>query len=403
LYGKISKIVKADGSSLHYSYDAAGNRVYKLYEKADGTQDKTWYVRDAQGNVLAVYGSKSGEEQIRLKEQHLYGSSRLGILNVDKAVSDYSAGAYWLQKGNKRYELVNHLGNVLATISDKVVDSVIGGSVDHYEAEIVSAQDYYPFGMLQPDRQWRLGDYRYGFNGKENDNEVKGEGNQQDYGMRVYDPRLGRFLSVDPLTQEYPFYTPYQFAGNKPIRFIDIDGGEEGESPLFKLLVRPILKPVNDIWVAANFYDIRFKGWKQGRDETLGKVAGVLSQANTRLTLGAYVRSPESLGINEQYHDDFYAGSLAMAVIPGPVGSNGSVSPGLALASTGQTVVSEAANLKAIQRSSIVLSNASNFRSPNKGRHDGTKVRQKSVAKSENTVADQSVNFEEDAAAINAG
>ena len=41
-------------------------------------------------------------------------------------------------------------------------------------------------------------DYRYGFNGKENDDEVKGEGNQQDYGMRIYDPRLGRFLSVDP-------------------------------------------------------------------------------------------------------------------------------------------------------------------------------------------------------------
>lgn len=43
-------------------------------------------------------------------------------------------------------------------------------------------------------------DYRYGFNGKENDNDVKGiEGSQQDYGMRIYDPRLGRFLSVDPV------------------------------------------------------------------------------------------------------------------------------------------------------------------------------------------------------------
>ncbi|MEZ2442984.1 RHS repeat-associated core domain-containing protein [Chitinophaga sp. RCC_12] len=52
----------------------------------------------------------------------------------------------------------------------------------------------------------RLCCYRYGFNGKENDNEVKGEGNQQDYGMRIYDPRLGRFLSVDPLTKGYPHY-----------------------------------------------------------------------------------------------------------------------------------------------------------------------------------------------------
>ncbi len=70
------------------------------------------------------------------------------------------------------------------------------------------------------------GDYRYGFNGKENDNEVKGEGNQQDYGMRIYDPRLGRFLSVDPLQADYPELTPYQFASNTPIQAIDLDGLE---------------------------------------------------------------------------------------------------------------------------------------------------------------------------------
>jgi RHS repeat-associated protein len=68
--------------------------------------------------------------------------------------------------------------------------------------------------------------YRYGFNGKENDNEVKGEGNQQDYGMRIYDPRLGRFLSVDPITVKYPELTPYQFSSNRPIDGVDIDGLE---------------------------------------------------------------------------------------------------------------------------------------------------------------------------------
>ena len=71
------------------------------------------------------------------------------------------------------------------------------------------------------------GGYRYGFNGKENDNDVKGLGNQQDYGMRIYDPRLGKFLSVDPISKGYPWYTPYQFAGNKPIWAIDLDGLEE--------------------------------------------------------------------------------------------------------------------------------------------------------------------------------
>jgi len=68
--------------------------------------------------------------------------------------------------------------------------------------------------------------YRYGFNGKENDNEVKGSGNQQDYGMRIYDPRLGRFLSTDPLTKSYPMLTPFQYASNNLVWMIDLDGLE---------------------------------------------------------------------------------------------------------------------------------------------------------------------------------
>jgi hypothetical protein len=56
---------------------------------------------------------------------------------------------------------------------------------------------------------------------------VKGEGEQQDYGMRVYDPRIGKFLSVDPITKDFPWYTPYQFAGNTPIQAIDLDGAED--------------------------------------------------------------------------------------------------------------------------------------------------------------------------------
>ncbi|OMP75147.1 hypothetical protein BW716_31605 [[Flexibacter] sp. ATCC 35208] len=68
--------------------------------------------------------------------------------------------------------------------------------------------------------------YPYGFNGKENDNDVKGEGNEQDYGMRVYDPLAARFLSVDPITFQYPELTPYQFASDRPIDGIDQDGLE---------------------------------------------------------------------------------------------------------------------------------------------------------------------------------
>jgi RHS repeat-associated protein len=80
--------------------------------------------------------------------------------------------------------------------------------------------------MLMPGRSYSSDSYRFGFNGKENDNEVKGTGNQQDYGMRIYDPRAVRFLSVDPLTGKYPYLTPYAFAENDLIRCVDLDGKE---------------------------------------------------------------------------------------------------------------------------------------------------------------------------------
>ena len=63
--------------------------------------------------------------------------------------------------------------------------------------------------------------------GKENDKDFGTAGLTQDYGFRLYNPAIAKFLSVDPLSDSYPWYTPYQFAGNKPIEFIDRDGLEE--------------------------------------------------------------------------------------------------------------------------------------------------------------------------------
>lgn len=138
------------------------------------------------------------------------------------------SGSLIFVHSNKFFELPNDLGNVLVTITDKKIPIVIGSSISYYTADVVSANDYYPFGMTMPGRSYSASSssYRYGFNGKENDNEVKGEGNQQNYGMRIYDPRLGKFLSVDPLTKSYPELTPYQFASNTPIAAIDLDGLE---------------------------------------------------------------------------------------------------------------------------------------------------------------------------------
>ncbi|WP_394758692.1 RHS repeat-associated core domain-containing protein [Flavobacterium sp.] len=90
-----------------------------------------------------------------------------------------------------------------------------------------------PFGQLVPNRHGNSSSYRYGFNGKELDNELKGEGNSYDFGSRVHDPRIGRFLSLDPKMSEYSSMSPYCYAANNPIKFIDINGeGPGDEIPL---------------------------------------------------------------------------------------------------------------------------------------------------------------------------
>jgi len=93
---------------------------------------------------------------------------------------------------------------------------------------LASIKKYYPFGSVMPNRKngSALG-YRYGFNGKENDPESVGTNNgTQDYGMRIYNPSLGKFLSVDPISSKFPMLSPYQFASNTPIWAIDLDGLE---------------------------------------------------------------------------------------------------------------------------------------------------------------------------------
>ena len=240
-YGKISKIEKSDETKIFYTYDAAGNRISKVVAKTTGS-DTTWYVRDASGNVMSVYEAGNGKD-LTQSEVHLYGSSRLGIykphVNVKHIqardniyLSELASSGYMVNftRGKKLFELSNHLGNVLATVSDKKLGINLDsdGVSDYYVPEVVTAQDYYPFGMLQPGRSHNASShYRYGFNGKENDNEVKGDGNQQDYGLRIYDPRLGRFLSVDPLGSEYPWNSTYAFAENDVIRSIDVEGAEK--------------------------------------------------------------------------------------------------------------------------------------------------------------------------------
>ncbi len=75
-----------------------------------------------------------------------------------------------------------------------------------------------------PNRHHNTPDYRYGFNGMEMDDEIKGEGNSINYKFRMHDPRIGRFFAVDPKNKNYPNFSPYNFAANRPIDGIDLEG-----------------------------------------------------------------------------------------------------------------------------------------------------------------------------------
>ena len=80
--------------------------------------------------------------------------------------------------------------------------------------------------MLVPNRHGSTDDYRYGFQGQEKDDEIKGEGNSLNYTFRMHDPRVGRFFAIDPLSPRYPMLSPYHFSHNSPIATKEIEGLE---------------------------------------------------------------------------------------------------------------------------------------------------------------------------------
>ena len=101
---------------------------------------------------------------------------------------------------------------------------------DHHiklTANVLPVAYSYPYGMMMPDRDWSSeSSYRFGFNGKELSNDNSYQSNIYDYGFRLYISNLGRFLSNDPLANNFPLFTPYQFSGNTPIWATDLDGAE---------------------------------------------------------------------------------------------------------------------------------------------------------------------------------
>jgi RHS repeat-associated protein len=102
------------------------------------------------------------------------------------------------------------------------VDEGTDNTADYYQATVLSASDYYAFGMSMKERSWQSESYRYGFNGKEKDKDFGEE--TTDFGERLQNSKICRFFSPDKFKSKFPHQSPYVFAGNMPIAAIDVNG-----------------------------------------------------------------------------------------------------------------------------------------------------------------------------------
>ncbi len=254
---------------------SGGNRVakYVMDGQSPFAKHVTYYVRDASGNVMAVYEHDlETPESYHLAERHIYGSSRVGMI-TEKVEYEYVYGNQPSEAligtlsfeetvnfeleyniGEKQYELSNHLGNVLAVISDWKVPVISGASVVSYTSIVISSQDYSPFGVTLSGRSWSVG-YRYGFNGQEKDEEMGRE--IVSFTFRIYSAQLGRFLSCDPIGRNYPHNSYYAFAENRVIQCKDLEGLEK-----YSVTGRSFIptKVLDNPWFTLNFTAHSFAG-----------------------------------------------------------------------------------------------------------------------------------------------
>ncbi|NQY08370.1 MAG: hypothetical protein HRT71_02515 [Flavobacteriales bacterium] len=257
--GKVKSISRIAGSTdvnLEFVYDAMGNRIAKIVKPQGSTPNQwitTHYVRDASGNVMATYIDNESND-LQPQDYHVYGTKRVAIANKVDPIYDVQANVIEFTSGNKSFELTNHLGNVLATVSDLRIgfdaayeyvgdegthvfrqtasqtsyeSSADGtyttvapdGEISEYAAHIVSMQDYYPGGSAQPSRTFSASDYRYGFNGQEKVDEISGNGNHNTALYWEYDTRLMRRWNQDP--KPNPSISNYATFANNPIMYSD--------------------------------------------------------------------------------------------------------------------------------------------------------------------------------------
>jgi len=235
LSGKVRSVSRTTSSTrkpLSFAYGAGGQRILKTVSDPDldVTGSREHYIRDAQGNILATYRfSNAGSASLTLNDRPIYGSSRLGAFGEEKELHSLlnwdPADPVIVDQVDLNYELTDHLGNVCTVVTGRLLDGNGGGTLK--QPELVAAQRYEPFGSLLPGRNYSSGSYRHLFQGQEHNDEINGGvGLSYAFEYRMHDPRVGKFLSIDPLAFLFPWNSPYAFSENRVLDMVELEGLE---------------------------------------------------------------------------------------------------------------------------------------------------------------------------------
>ncbi|MDD2797384.1 MAG: hypothetical protein PHV20_02200 [Bacteroidales bacterium] len=233
-----SKVQFSNGNTAEYFYDAMGvkrNVVYKtaindLHIPIGDTQTSNNANNIGSVSQTAYCGSYIYEDKILRKVLTPEGYlNRIKYTKIDPVYKFKTNYDYWQYSCFEK----DHLGNTRVQLLAAVLP--VQGSKNYTVAQ---ATDYYPFGMEHenPDEAVQnpsgnvVNDYLY--NGKEMDR-MHGL-NMLDYGARWYDPAIGRWHILDAMAEGAYEYTPYRYAFNNPIRYIDPDGNFELDKATIK-------------------------------------------------------------------------------------------------------------------------------------------------------------------------
>ncbi len=216
-------IVQIDYNLLNLPKKLIFNQTYLVRDGFFGLEDTrnitTQYTYRADGvklKKLYTYGiAKGATEAYKLTEYldgfqyEVEGASLFGSLLLFVPTSE---GYYNFQNNKYIYSYTDHLGNVRLSYAKGTSGS----------AEALEENSYYPFGLKQQTPTIGVSNpaYKYQYNGKE----LQQETGWNDYGARMYMSDIGRWGVVDPLAETSRRYSPYTYAFNNSMRFIDPDG-----------------------------------------------------------------------------------------------------------------------------------------------------------------------------------